>query len=566
MVRAMNFGGVLGSALLAASGPAFAADLEAASRIASVVVYPDGASVTRTAHVTLPAGATTLMLRGLGPTVDPGSIRVEASADAALSIGSVDVRTAAADPAAADPAIDVQLKALRQQRVDLTTRISVLDAKRQSIETYGKASPEKLGPGAAPLAVDQWPAIWDTVARALGDVGQALNERNRELADLDARINALQQARPRAPRPGAPLRDVAIAVEAATALTGDVTVTYRVAGASWLPVYDARLDTGSKDTKPSLALVRRARIVQRTGEDWADVALSVSTVRASRGTAAPDARSLLVGLLEPPIVYESMARPAPASPALAPLAGTEAGKDGVADLAARKAAPAREQVAQLESGGYQATFVVPGRASVPPDGSAKVVALSSRSSEPVLAVKAVPVQDETAYLEAAFINEEDAPLLPGDVALTRDGTYVGRGRLKLVAPGDRVELGFGADDRVKVSRVAVRKRETEPGWVGNTRTDQRDFKTVVRNLHATPLRITILDALPVSEHASVVVDQLPATTAPTDKSVGDKRGIMGWTWDYLPGEQKEIHLAYRLKWPADRDLSFHPQQPVPLSE
>lgn len=57
-------------------------------------------------------------------------------------------------------------------------------------------------------------------------------------------------------------------------------------GARWQPIYDARIDTGTKERKPSLELVRRAEINQRTGEDWADVALAVSTVRTSRAAAA----------------------------------------------------------------------------------------------------------------------------------------------------------------------------------------------------------------------------------------------------------------------------------------
>ena len=29
---------------------------------------------------------------------------------------------------------------------------------------------------------------------------------------------------------------------------------------------------------------------------------------------------------------------------------------------------------------------------------------------------------------------------------------------------------------------------------------------------------------------------------------------MSWTLDLAPGEAKDIRLAYRLKWPADRDV------------
>jgi uncharacterized protein (TIGR02231 family) len=205
---------------------------------------------------------------------------------------------------------------------------------------------------------------------------------------------------------------------------------------------------------------------------------------------------------------------------------------------------------------------VPGRVSVPQDATKSFV-LGKRSLAPALLVKTAPVVDETAYLEASFVNDDEAPLLPGEVAIHRDGAYVGKARLKLTAPGDTVELGFGADDKVKVTRVPLRRRENEPSWIGQTKTDLREFKTTVKNLHAQPIRITVVDRLPFSENAAIQVEQLRETTPPTEKQVGDKRGVMAWSWDYAPGEQKEIRLAYRLKWPADRDVTFEPKPVAP---
>ena len=43
------------------------------------------------------------------------------------------------------------------------------------------------------------------------------------------------------------------------------------------------------------------------------------------------------------------------------------------------------------------------------------------------------------------------PILPGQVSLFRDGTFVGNGRLPLLSPGEEHELGFGVDDAVRVT-------------------------------------------------------------------------------------------------------------------
>ena len=88
--------------------------------------------------------------------------------------------------------------------------------------------------------------------------------------------------------------EVRIELATAAATKATLRVTYAVRNARWTPLYDARLDTGAKDRKPALELVRRAEITQATGEDWSNVALSVSTVRTARGGSAPDLNSLIV--------------------------------------------------------------------------------------------------------------------------------------------------------------------------------------------------------------------------------------------------------------------------------
>jgi uncharacterized protein (TIGR02231 family) len=535
---------------------AFAADVELQSKIDQVTVFPDAAVVTRVAPLDLSAGASTLILRGLPVLLDPASIRVEGTAEAAFAIGGIDVR---ATPGEARPVIDAELerrlKSLREERESVQAQIGAAQGKKATIERYAQASPEKLGVEAKPLEVSQWKAAWDAIRVGLGDVNEELRTLSARSRELDADIAALERARPQPPRPGAPKRDVAVAVEASAPVKGELRLSYRVAGAGWSPLYDARLDTGGEGRKPSLELVRRAQVQQRTGEDWGDVALAVSTVRVNRGAAAPDLAPLRVSFREP----SPSASQAPLEPRVDVLRGaSRAGQREqlAGETAAR--AKAMEVSTTVEAGAFQATFKVPGRVTVPQDTS-KSLMLAGRSIEPSLLVKVSPAVDETAYLEASFVNEDEAPLLPGEVAIHRDRIYVGKAHLKVTATGDMVNLGFGADDRVKVARVPLRRREAESSWIGQTKTDLREFKTTVRNLHAQPIRISVIDRVPFAENGAIQVEELRETTPPIERTVTDKRGVMAWTWDYAPGEQKEIRLAYRVKWPGDRELVYEPK-------
>lgn len=564
----------LAAALVLAPGLAGAAETELSSRIDRVTVYPDGAVVTRLGKAELLRGASQIVLRGLPATIDPASIRVEGKGDGPFSVGAVDVRLT---PGEARPTLDAvlegKLRTLRDEKETLSGQLGAMEAKRATIERFAQIGPDKLGSDGKALPVSDWAAVFDAIGTSLVKVHEEMRGVRNRIGDIDAEIATLERARPQPSKPGAPRRDVAIAVEAETPVAAEFAVTYRVGGAGWAPQYEARLTTGSGTTKPAIDLVRRAELRQRTGEDWADVALTLSTTRSAGGTRAPELAPMQVMFFEPPVVYESRTRgqaagSAPFAPLPAPAPARQAKEAEVADSAARAIAPPRPaevQTAQIEAGAYQANFQVPGRVTIPQDGTSKTVMLSQATAEPTLAARITPELEETAYLEATFIHDEAAPLLPGPVALHRDGTYIGRGRVGLVAPGDKVELGFGPDDKLKVSRAPVRRRENEPSWLGQTRTDLREFRTVVKSLHAQPVKVTVTERIPFTESSAITVESITAqTTPPTEKQVGDKRGVSAWTFDLAPNAEKEIKVAYRIKWPGDREVTYA-QQPQPRS-
>ncbi|CAN7443557.1 mucoidy inhibitor MuiA family protein [Bosea sp. LjRoot90] len=550
----------LAAALIFAPSLAGAAEIEFASKIDRVTVYPDGAVVTRLGKAALLQGASQIVLRGLPASVDPASIRVEAQGDGAFSIGAVDVRQVPGEARPAlDQALEGKIRALQGEKAKLAGEISAIEAKRATIENFGKIGPDKLGPDGKALPVSDWPAVFDAIGTALVKVqGELLALRNR-ISDLDAEIAALEKARPLAPRASQPKRDVAIAVEAKAPVAADISVSYRVSGASWLPVYEARLTTGSANDAAEIAFTRRADLRQRTGEDWSEVAVELSTTRSAQGTRAPDLNPLRIAFYEPPVVYEERLRrsaPATARPA-APL-GAAPDVDAVVAPAPKEAEQQRAEVqtATVTAGAYQASFKVPGRVTIPQDGSSKAVVLTQAKIKPELSARATPELEEKAYLEASFNHDDEAPLLAGEVYLHRDGAYIGKGRLGQVAPGDKVELGFGADDRLKVTRVPVRRRENDSGWLGSTRTDQREFRTVVKSLHAQPVKLTVIERVPFSENSAITVELLSQSTPPTEKQIGDKRGVSAWSFELAPGAQKEIRLAYRIKYPGDREVIF----------
>src|ERR1700752_661312 len=92
--------------------------------------------------------------------------------------------------------------------------------------------------------------------------------------------------------------------------------------------------------------------------------------------------------------------------------------------------------------------------------------------------------------------------------------FVGRGRMTPASKDETVRLGFGAADKVKIERSVVKRNEGSAGLILTTsKTDERAFKTTVRNGHDFPIKVAIEDQLPVSEHEDIVFEMLPSTTS-----------------------------------------------------
>ena len=534
--------------------PSWAAELDANSAIDTVTVYPDGATVTRIIALDLAPGDSTLVAKDFPLSLDPSSLRVEGEAGAKLTIGTIDARPPRAAPPVNLPEVDKRIEALRDQRADLQGAIDSASARRKFAQHFAEASPAGLGDKGEARPITEWRAAFAAVAEEIATADTAIRDAARKQREIDRQIAQLEAERSAKP----PSRlEVRIDVASAGATKATLRVTYAVRNARWVPLYDARLDTGAKDRKPQVELVRRAEITQSTGEDWSNVALGVSTVRIGRGGSAPELNSLVAQYPQVPKspaagAVSDLARPAPLTRQAQSL------MPKVAE-AFEPRERADEQQAVAEIGGFQATFKIPGRVSLGAQEGAKSMRIPAMTVPADLAIRAAPVLDPTAFLEASFKQTDDATLLPGKVAIYRDGVFVGRGKISASAKDDIVRLGFGVDDKVRIERAVLKRNEGSAGLLVTTsKTDERAFKTTIRNGHDFPIKVAIEDQLPVSESEDIVVEMLPSTTPPTASNIRDKRGVLEWSFDAKAGETRDINFAWRIRWPKDKGMVIVP--------
>ena len=274
------------------------------------------------------------------------------------------------------------------------------------------------------------------------------------------------------------------------------SIRYQVGGASWVPFYDARLATGTKAQAPKLQLVRRASIQQRSGESWDNVALALSTARPGAGTAAPDLQPMTVDYEADSPPPRPMASPSGGGTQHVARGGRPGQSRGRADGedAQLRAKAAPEPPAGRGAARQRRDAGLPGRLSHRrprhrADHRRGQARADRRDRSSIRRSRCAPCPSATqkAFLYAKMTMARGTPILPGQVSLFRDGTFVGNGRLPLLAPGEEHELGFGVDDAVRVKHAIAEEKRAETGIITSSKTDTRNYRITVKNLHERPI-------------------------------------------------------------------------------
>lgn len=553
-------------ALVALASPAAADTLDLASKIEAVTVYPAGAEVTRAGRIKIPAGSHVLRIADLPAEAIEQSIRVEGKAAGNLEIGSVDTRPmfvpqhGEAAIASERKRIEAEIEKLTDARRIAEDRIAAADVQRSLVSNLA-ALPNRPPPAAgAGAAAENWSEVLALIGASSKDIARSRLEAEIEVRDIDRKVSDLQGRLGELAGPTREQTEVRIAVAAAAPVEADLTVSYQVPNASWTPSYDARLKTGTKTSAPSLDLLRRATISQNTGEAWQNVTLSLSTTRPTAGTAAPQLATMTVDFVPEP---KPMPAPTASAPRLRNFDGLGAAREEpmadaeVAAMAApepKKKAAVR-QLAAVQLAPFQAIYAVPGSTTVPNTGEAKSVSLATDSFQPALRAQAVPKRDAKAYLYAKLEMPRGSPVLPGSVALFRDGTFVGSGQLPLLAGGETHELGFGADDLVRVRHAIAEEKRGETGLISSSRTDERNYRLFVKNLHERAVDVTLIDQIPVSANEEIKVE-FNTRTQPSRRDIEEKRGLLAWDMKVEPDEEKVVEFGYRVVWPAAKSVRY----------
>lgn len=589
-----------------------------------VMLFIDGAQVTRTKQVDIPAGTSTLIFTGLSPYMDAQSMQV--SAKGKLTVTAVNQQynyTDSASVSQKQQSLQGELKKIRKQYTEQNAELGLINSEYEMLKTNCSVSNKNTATSLTTIKeVNQY---YSTQLKTLKSKELAINEKIEELTRKQEQLNAeLAQL---SGKSLTPMSEIAVNVNAPSACKATFTLNYYVKNAGWFPSYDVR----SNSLSEPISIVYKANIFQNTKEEWKNVELSLSSSNPTTGSVAPKLATywLDYGLAAPRynlnqngnsvsgVVLDSEREPIIGVNVMIPgtTIGTLTDVNGKYSLtipngqnqlqfsfvgyqtqtrdiqgsimnvvlqedmqmlqevvvvgygaeapapsykpstkSIKKAAAIEEEASMALSVeqtqgqmGYEFEIKVP--YTIPSDNKPVVAEIGHYEVPASYIYQSTPKIDKDAFLIAQVTDWEKLNLLEGEANVYFENTFIGKSIMNVTQQNDTLSFSLGRDKRIMIQRTKENEY-TSRKFIGSSQTQSIAWKLSMRNTRPEPVTLTLYDQLPVSRNNNITVTAEEISGGTLDEA----KGIITWQITLQPGEQRDLPLRYKVKYPKGRNL------------
>lgn len=539
-----------------------AQDIIADSKINQVTVYAQGALVNRIALLKLSTGTQKIIFSDIIPQIDENSLRVSGEGSAQVKILGASFKKEFLKESPTEMIAKLQ-EEIQQTNDDINkfnnTKLVLQDKKAfldsVSLFSHGQLPKELVTKMPAATELEDTLKFLDVKLRdnykEIVDTELAMREALKKLDVLTRELNNI------AGFDRKQKVDIVVDVEVIKPGTLDLKVAYRVSGANWYPVYDARADF----TKSVVELVSFGMVKQSSGDAWNNVEMLLSTAQVNVSGNMPEAESWFIRPYEPRQLYRKALQDRLGDQEAAGMALSQSEMSQAASRIFESKETMKTQAvynyAQSELKGVSLVYKLLSPATLKSDGSEYKLPVSSQALKGNFEYSAYPKLSPYAYLVSRVTNAKDQQLLGGRVNIFLEGDFVGQGNIKTTGPNEDFDLYLGVDENVKIKRELLEKK-VDDVFIANIPSPNRKvtykFKMTVENYKNKKIKVSLFEAMPVSENEKIKVNIVNVSLAPKDKEWKNKKGIWRWEIELEPKAKQEIFYVYSVECPRDMNI------------
>ena len=251
------------------------------SKINEVTVFLQGAQISRTSNVKLKSGYNRIKLTGLSPFINGNSIQIKGNED--FVIVSVNSEVDYLNGLDANPETENLINIIKgkvYEQNQLKTKRRVFNAEKSMILKNKSVKSETDGLDVTML-IDMGTMYHDR----LSDINVNLLELNDQINTKEEEISKLKKELLHSRSKNLKSSGIVeIVVKANQSKSTKLELNYVVRNAGWYPIYDVR----SEELNGPLNLAYKAKVYQKTGNNWDNVKLTLSTSNPNKSSNPPN--------------------------------------------------------------------------------------------------------------------------------------------------------------------------------------------------------------------------------------------------------------------------------------
>lgn len=519
------------------SSTSFAIEIE--SKVSDVIVYLDGAVVTRTADINLKTGIQSVTLVGFPKYIEANQLQVEIDNNN-VRIGQVKLKENRTRDAQSSEINDLDQR-IKQVELD----IAILDDQTKSanlqlkfLDSLASGYAKQAWVGAAQATADT--ASWE---RALGLMQTGSAKSYKIIRDNAAKVTEFKKdlsllKRQRSSKLGGELENsqVIVNLETDTPTAAKVKVHYYQEDAGWWSTYEARLDSETG----KLQLAQKAVVGQSTEEPWLNANVVLSSSQTTADMQPPEVSSVFLDLLDKQPRYRSSA----------PKLSTSGPLEEIIVTAQKRT--------RSTPSNYSVNYQIPGLVTITNDeDQEQQFDLEKFEFSSELITQIVPRQSKQAFLTTRFTNNTPTPLYSSDMVVYVDNVLMGQTEIPNILPGAEVTLPMGVDRRIEVNVADKGGIGGDKGIIKKSRSSATNLVFEITNRRSINSNIEVRDVYPVSKNRALKVKINDDSTPPTENDENDNAGVSLWKKQLSAGETWEINFGYIITYPSDRKINWN---------
>jgi uncharacterized protein (TIGR02231 family) len=347
----------------------------------------------------------------------------------------------------------------------------------------------------------------------------------------------------------------------------DISLNYLVNRAGWIPSYDLRAQSADEPVN----LTYKASIFQKTGEDWDNVKLTLSTFSQDCSFTIPTLamweiqdKSLKavnreqanifgyasdsISIIQQSNFYSNTLIPtnngtSPTFTATTASAGFQVGNNQDQFILPKSL------VSNTDKTLSNVEFAIKNRYSIPSDGKETMMVVNNVDLNSKFDYISVPKVNTDAFLLANLTDWRKHNLLPATANIYFNNSFVGETEIRPSQMEDTLSLAMGRERGIEITRKNI-EDETVDKVLGKNKTREITIEIAVKNTNSTTASIDIKDQIPVSKNDDIKVKKIDLAGG----RLNENTGIITWRQDLKPNQAKIIKFTYEITHDKEIDV------------